>query len=67
VTYAGAAATEPAPQPVVIKDFDMPFGSMVSFIVKWTIAAIPALLILFVLFAVVSAAIGGFFASLLHH
>ena len=30
-------------------DIDMPFGSMVSFIVKWTIAAIPALFVLVLL------------------
>jgi hypothetical protein len=28
----------------------MPFGSMVVFMVKWTLASIPALVILFVLF-----------------
>lgn len=36
-----------SPQEVVIKDIEMSFGSMVVFMVKWTIAAIPALLILF--------------------
>jgi len=30
---------------VVVRDIDMPFGSMVSFILKWSIAAIPAILI----------------------
>ena len=37
---------EPAMTAVVVKDFDMPFGSMVSFMVKWAIAAIPAFIIL---------------------
>lgn len=34
---------------VVITDIKMPFGSMVVFMVKWAIAAIPALIILAVL------------------
>ena len=31
---------------VKVSDFDMPFGSMVVFMVKWAIASIPAFLIL---------------------
>jgi hypothetical protein len=34
---------------VKIVDVNMPFGSMVVFMVKWAIASIPALLILWVL------------------
>jgi hypothetical protein len=37
---------------VIVTDIHMPFGSMVGFMVKWAIASIPALLILFVLFVV---------------
>ena len=33
-------------QPVIIVDFDMPFGSMVSFMIKWVLASIPAFIIL---------------------
>jgi hypothetical protein len=44
-------------QTVKISDIDMPFGSMVIFMVKWAIAAIPALLILMIMFAIFS----GFF------
>ena len=33
-------------QTVKVSDFDMPFGSMVVFMVKWAIASIPAFLIL---------------------
>ena len=40
---------------VTVVDVDMPFWSMVAFMLKWTIAAIPALVILGVLFAVLSA------------
>jgi hypothetical protein len=34
------------PQRVVIVDFDMKFDSMIGFMIKWTLAAIPALLII---------------------
>lgn len=34
---------------VVVTDIHMSFGSMVTFMVKWTIASIPALLIVFAL------------------
>lgn len=34
---------------VKIVDIQMPFGSMVVFMVKWTIASIPAFIILFLL------------------
>lgn len=49
-------------QEVVVTDIQMPFGSMVVFMVKWAIAAIPAAIILFVLFWVlvgILAALGG--------
>ena len=48
-------------QTVKISDIDMPFGSMVIFMVKWAIASIPALLILMVLFAI----FGGFFLGII--
>lgn len=48
---AAARRRDPATaQAVVIVDFNMSFGSMVMFMVKWAIAAIPAALILFLLF-----------------
>lgn len=37
----------PVRQQVVVTDVNMPFGSMVRFMVKWALAAIPAFLILF--------------------
>jgi hypothetical protein len=36
-------------QEVIVTDIRMSFGSMVVFMVKWTIASIPAATILFVL------------------
>ena len=50
--------TQPAPysnvsgsprQQVIVTDIHMPFGSMVAFMVKWSIASIPAFIILFLL------------------
>lgn len=35
------------PLRVTVVDFDMKFGSMILFMVKWAVAAIPALIILF--------------------
>ncbi len=44
---------------VTITDIQMPFGSMVVFIIKWTIASIPAMIILMVLWLIVAAVFGG--------
>jgi hypothetical protein len=54
-------------QPVLVTDFQMPFASMVGFMVKWAIAAIPAIIILCAIFAICGALLGGFFASAFHH
>ena len=52
---------------VVVVDIKMPFMSMVVFMVKWAIASIPAIIILFVLGIV----LGGIFRAILltvgHH
>lgn len=50
---------DPEREGVRIVDVDMPFGSMVRFMVKWAIAAIPALIILMVIGAVVAALLAG--------
>ncbi|MDH5548129.1 MAG: hypothetical protein OEZ43_21340 [Gammaproteobacteria bacterium] len=44
---------------VVITDIKMPFISMVIFMVKWAIAAIPAIIILSILFTFATSFIGG--------
>ena len=46
-------------QPVVVVDIHMSFNSMVWFMVKWVIAAIPAAIILTVLVTVLLAFFGG--------
>ena len=43
---------------VVVTDIRMPFWSMVTFMVKWVIASIPAFLILGVLWVVLMAVFG---------
>lgn len=64
---AGAIATPGAAQSVVVTDFDMPFGSMVTFMVKWAIAAIPAVIILFLLGMMLGVVFGGIFGGLMGH
>lgn len=59
--HPGLPDDEPRPQEVVVTDVAMPFWSMVTFMVKWAIASIPAFLILLVL----SALVAGFFRALL--
>ncbi len=53
------------PQEVIVTDIKMPFFSMVSFMVKWVIASIPAIIVLIILFAIVSTVFGGLFLGLL--
>jgi hypothetical protein len=54
--------TEPTvPQRVVVTDFDMPIGSMMTLMIKWAIASIPAALVLLLCAAVVTAVFGALF------
>ena len=50
---------------VVVIDVRMPFWSMVVFMVKWSIAAIPAIIILVVLVAIIAGVLGGMFGGVL--
>lgn len=50
--------TRPEPQKVTVTDINMPFGSMVVFMVKWTLAAIPAVIMLSVVGAAIYIAFG---------
>ena len=51
-------------QEVTVTDIRMPFGSMVVFMVKWTLASIPALIILFAFGFAVSVLFSGLLAAL---
>ena len=46
---------------VHVKSFDMPFGDMVMFMVKWAIASIPAFIILAIISAILVAIFGALF------
>jgi hypothetical protein len=57
-------SSESNKQEVRVTDIQMPFGSMVVFMVKWAVASIPALIILLVLGALFWGFLIGFFGSL---
>ena len=54
MTSTAASSTE-----VTVVDIQMPFGSMVVFILKWTLAAIPAMIILGIIAAIFITIFGG--------
>ena len=45
--------------PVTIRDIDVPFWRIVSILIKWSIAAIPAMIIVAILYALILAVVGG--------
>jgi hypothetical protein len=47
---------------VIIKDIQMPFWSMVTFMVKWAFAAIPAIIIVAIIITALIAVFGGLVA-----
>lgn len=49
--------------PVHIVDFDIPFGQMVWLLVKWSLAAVPALFALPMIGGVIAALFGAFISS----
>lgn len=49
--------------PVIVQDLRMDFGSMVVFMIKWAIAAIPAFLLLAILLSILMSIFGGIFLS----
>lgn len=52
-------------QGVVITDIQMPFWSMVAFMVKWVIATVPALIILFIIVSALTGVSTGILGGLL--
>jgi hypothetical protein len=54
-----------APHRVAIADVDIPFWRMVMIIIKWTIAAIPAVIIVSIIFGIICAIVGGGLFALL--
>jgi hypothetical protein len=51
-------------QEVTVTDIKMPFTSMVIFMLKWTLASIPAILIIAIVGTLVAAVFGIFFSNL---
>jgi hypothetical protein len=54
-----------APHRVTIADIQIPFWRMVVIMIKWTLAAIPAVIIVSVIFAIIGALLGGGLFALL--
>jgi hypothetical protein len=52
---------------VVVVDVKMPFMSMVVFMVKWAIASIPAIIIIFVFGIILGGIFRGFLLAMGHH
>ncbi|HJU73546.1 MAG TPA: hypothetical protein VJ717_07355 [Gemmatimonadaceae bacterium] len=50
-------------QQVSVRDVSMPFGSMVVFILKWTLASIPAMIIILLVAMVIAGIFGGMFMA----
>ncbi|MCG2635023.1 MAG: hypothetical protein J4A00_08975 [Gammaproteobacteria bacterium] len=61
---AFSVSTKGGSNEIIVTDIQMPFFSMVVFMVKWVIASIPAFIILFIIFSVVAAIFGGVVAGL---
>lgn len=57
--YQQGYQSPPQPIDVVVRDVEMKFGSMVLFLIKWSLAAIPALFILAIVFSIVASIFGG--------
>jgi len=51
-------------RPLKIIDFNMPFGSLVGFMVKAAVASIPAALIIGVVYLMIVVVFGGFLAAI---
>lgn len=49
---------------VRIENINMPFWSLVTFLIKLSLASIPAMLILWVIFAVIALVLGGVFGGI---
>lgn len=49
---------------VQITDIDMPFKSMVVFMIKWAVASIPAMIVLMLAGGIVTGILGGIFGGI---
>ena len=53
-----------APHRVLIADVEIPFWRMVSIIIKWTLAAIPAVIIVSIIFGIIGAVLAAVVAAI---
>ena len=51
--------------PITIRDIDVPFWRIVTILIKWSVAAIPAAIIITVLYALIFALVGGIAVGIL--
>jgi hypothetical protein len=51
--------------PITIRDIDVPFWRIVTILIKWSIAAIPAAIIITILYALIFALLGGIAVGIL--
>jgi cobalamin biosynthesis protein CbiD len=54
-------------QQVIVTDFDMSFGNMVGFMIKWAFATIPAVIIIVILGMMGMALLAALGSTALHH
>ena len=46
-------------EPITIRNIDIPFWRIVAILIKWSIAAIPAMIVIAVLFTLIFGILGG--------
>ena len=54
-----------APHRVAIADIDIPFWRMVAVMIKWTLAAIPAVIIVSIIFGIIGMALSAILVGVL--
>jgi hypothetical protein len=52
------------PHRVAIADIDIPFWRMVAIMIKWSLAAIPAVIVISIIFGVIGAVFGGILVAI---
>ncbi len=55
------------PDRIVLADIDIPFWRMVTIILKWSLASIPAVITLMIILSLAGAMFGGLFAAITGH
>ena len=46
-------------EPITIRNIDIPFWRIVAILIKWSIAAIPAMIVIAILYTLIFAILGG--------